>query len=290
MASSSIDKKKTNYKRSVSAKKTPSSSGNLIILTEIPEIKKTLGQVTTSFNYFLSNLQTATKGLADQLGPFLELGRVLTAPGAQEEIFEALFKDELAVVREAAKLGWLLPGDDLDIANILTIDDFIDPAIANNKMIEYIQDNLSNIQLHLISRYPHREQILTDAFEAHFNGKYTLSIPTLHAQADGMFQDKTDWAVFGSNNIIKSAGKTLKLNKVSQLDKLLLKMLIESPLTKSGVSLKPGSPSPMHANRHSVLHGNSTSYASLEHSCRVIAYLTFIDYLTEQSTILTSLK
>lgn len=34
-----------------------------------------------------------------------------------------------------------------------------------------------------------RKQILVDAFEAHFTGKYTLSIPTLFSQLEGLLRD-----------------------------------------------------------------------------------------------------
>ena len=54
-----------------------------------------------------------------------------------------------------------------------------------------LKTRLDIIEEALIDSYPHRGHLFQQAFEAHREGKYGLSIPVFLTQADGIFWDQT---------------------------------------------------------------------------------------------------
>ena len=63
-------------------------------------------------------------------------------------------------------------------------------------LTEYFREKLDAIEERLEERCPRRAHILHEAFDAHREGKYNLSIPVFLAQADGIWWDEFSKSLF----------------------------------------------------------------------------------------------
>lgn len=108
-----------------------------------------------------------------------------------------------------------------------------------------------------------RKQILLDAFEAHFEGKYTLSIPTLFAQLEGLLREVGN---LKNKDSIKPTIPTDIWEK-----KLLFGTKDDSENFNNFIhKLFEGSGDPNKFNRNPILHGFKIDYYSEEHSLLVL--------------------
>lgn len=113
------------------------------------------------------------------------------------------------------------------------------------------------------SAFESRKRILKDAVEAHFNGKYTLSVPVLFAQVEGILRE------YGG---IKLADK-FRPNVSTQIwnSRLLFSMSDDAQYFNAFISkLFEGQQSQSSFNRNPILHGMSVSYDSQEWSIVLI--------------------
>jgi len=135
---------------------------------------------------------------------------------------------------------------------------------------EYFVTGIDNIESNIISKYSNREHILKDAFEAHRQGKYNLSIPIFIIQADGISKE-----ILGENyfNGKKSKIKQfIEVGGITGLDKICLESLLgdEVPISQS---TRKEDEIP---NRHYILHGNALKYGTKINSLRIVSFLNFI--------------
>ena len=136
---------------------------------------------------------------------------------------------------------------------------------ARHVAVGWIDDACTNF-----SSFTPRRQILSDAVKAHFDGTYTLSVPVLFAQIEGILRDigaltpkddlkptiKRDWdsrTLFG-------------LTDSAAMFNAFLHKLYEGQ--RSGGDL----------NRNPILHGTDTGYATLDNS--LILLLTLFEIRT----------
>ena len=124
-----------------------------------------------------------------------------------------------------------------------------------------------------MASYPDRERILRDAFQAHREGKYTLSVPVFLAQADGITHDITRKQVFQEStreDIRKSLPPSEYGFAVAILHLLVLRKL---PLWKPGQRS-----SSQDLNRHGVLHGTSVDYDNEVNSLKAVSFLAWVPW------------
>ena len=152
---------------------------------------------------------------------------------------------------------------------------------ANKIASEHFENTAPEFLEKLCERHPSRNQILRDAFEAHFSGKYTLSIPVLLCQADGIGCE-----FFEVDSIYTESDK--RFAEICQ--KLEQKLSIDSP---DFFRLVIGIANPINANkkkrqqsfrglnRHTIIHGESTSYPTKENSLKAISWIQFVSTTTE---------
>jgi hypothetical protein len=175
--------------------------------------------------------------------------------------------------------GWYLPPD---IPFPVALEAYAslkkDREELDQYMMEIMDHDLSFIEKDIAERFPKREQILRDAFDAYREGKHSLAIPVFLAQADGMFCDLT-----GMNATALSAGK----NKIERKSEYVQKCItvqnlgdafVFAPLTNETplTQYYPPDQDPAFFNRHAVLHGLDTEYASKINSLKAISYLFFV--------------
>ena len=153
---------------------------------------------------------------------------------------------------------------------------------------DHTEKNISAIRGAALSRWPSRRHILIDALDAHSEGKYTLSIPVLLAQADGISAALLGSLLFTNHHgSICGAAEHLieKRFPARPLAKSFLGLLLEA----SGLRLDTRERDKMIAagqvvsplNRHGVLHGLDSDYGTDANSLRGIALIGFLDWVAD---------
>lgn len=160
---------------------------------------------------------------------------------------------------------------------------------ANQAMCSHFNNVLSEIESDLMKRFPKRALVLKKAFAAHRAGDYELSIPVMLAQADGIARE-----AFGKNVgrfSVYTKGKVEDAQKDSNFvvelakDTLLGSAIVEVVLNSMPLNVSEGDPmlTEEALNRHQILHGANTDYATPLNSCRAISWLDYVSYLSKIS-------
>jgi len=153
---------------------------------------------------------------------------------------------------------------------------------ANLYFKDYFSENIDRIKLEIVQQFNHRKEFLEDAFEAHNLKKYSLSIPVLLAQADGVSQEKTNYQLYNK--------KSIKGDKIIPKISEYIEELVDDQSSSYGdLYLYPLTHLiPIHAsasdrgenfnqlNRHLVLHGESLDYHTEENSLKAISWLNYV--------------
>jgi len=148
-----------------------------------------------------------------------------------------------------------------------------------------IEDVLADVKKH----FPSRLGIVNDAIDAHKAGKYTLSVPVLLAQADGLACEIVETPLFYGNprkEFRQFRGKLGRPALGTMLDMLLTPMQCYSAFEEKSKQAISGTRDHL-ANRDEVMHGVQTDYASVGNSLRAIL---LIDYLLGIKDMLDSHK
>ncbi|HEY2329613.1 MAG TPA: hypothetical protein VGI63_07340, partial [Verrucomicrobiae bacterium] len=141
-------------------------------------------------------------------------------------------------------------------------------------MVGYIEYHLVDIKKSCKARHPNRWPVLNQAFEAHDQKKYALSIPVFLAQADGICKD-----LLGVKFYTRKKGVPATASKASDLEMDFVSDAILEPLRVAGAlnayedEIDPSSDV---LNRHKVLHGSSLDYQTRLNSFRSISLVNYL--------------
>lgn len=122
---------------------------------------------------------------------------------------------------------------------------------------------LLDVAIEEMSIFEKRKEILKDAFEAHFEEKYTLTIPTLFAQLEGLLRDVGN---------LKNKDNIKPTISVDIWDAKLAFPIKDDAQFFNGFihKLFEGSKDADSFNRNPILHGFKVDYFSEEHSILII--------------------
>ena len=149
-------------------------------------------------------------------------------------------------------------------------------------LTKHYEDRLEAIEGFLVAALPKRKKILQAAFAAHRRGEFELSVPVLLAQTDGACLDITRYQFF-----IKASGKPQVALYVADVALDAFSEAMLSPLTNvlpvnasekdrdSRVKAQ-GLATWQQLNRHQVLHGESTDYATQVNSLKVVSLINYL--------------
>ncbi len=146
---------------------------------------------------------------------------------------------------------------------------------AQQWLMDYFRERLGEIEKALVERHPARAAIIADAFAAHREGRYALSIPVLLAQADGVIHDKHRRQLFSKKS---SANLQEVLDQLPDDDTRVIFMAafyVDIPLTQNTNKLPANFDG---LNRHAVLHGTDPNYGSEVNSLRAISVLNMASF------------
>lgn len=143
----------------------------------------------------------------------------------------------------------------------------------------WFRERLLAIEAKLIEVHPNRAHIISDAFWAHREGKFTLSVPCLLSQADGIWHEAFHKSVF------KDAHRKKVYQKYNIQDSDGVKAIVLS-LLEDNVDIwqsnRKKAKSENDLNRHLVVHGVEVGYASEEHSLKAISFLWWVSWVLEE--------
>ena len=152
---------------------------------------------------------------------------------------------------------------------------------------EETRNNVDNVERRLVSTYENRAWVINQAFDAHRDKKYGLSIPAMLAQADGIHYDILGQHLF-TNNKAKHIKSQLpgdpENNPAFNLDALFRLYLRPLEIEKDKSDLRrntrmeSGQYVQSSMNRHGVLHGNDLAYGTEINGLKAIALLDFLQW------------
>jgi hypothetical protein len=150
---------------------------------------------------------------------------------------------------------------------------------ANEKLIEYYDNNLIRIFETLEERHSNRKDIFKQILSSYNNGNYYVIIPCILSQIDGVCFDFTQKKFFikeKDNNYLPQISAELEKSTGSFLIIFLSPLKNQTPIM---VQEKQISNFPCKLNRHEILHGINTDYGTKMNSLKVISLLKYISDL-----------
>jgi len=199
---------------------------------------------------------------------------------AISESFQELPKQLRKVMEYMFERGWYV-GPDMTLPGTKYLARLVDQG-NHEKIEEEIQEwaegRLDELLASVKKEVPARLSIIGDALGAHRNGKYTLSVPVLLAQADGIAHEGLNTFLFMGNppkNFKKFIATLEPLDPDSTLGILVSPLRSYSALGKKAGLRVPGSMTG-HSSRHEVLHGTDTAYATKGNSLRAVLLVNYL--------------
>ncbi len=145
---------------------------------------------------------------------------------------------------------------------------------AHEMLAEHFESNLSAYAAYFVDSYPERTDIIGQAVGAIRERRYAVAIPTLLAQVDGVTKQHIGVGFYE----IKKANRKRKRARLStgeqrrSLEGLLLLAKVPLPVT-AGPKQRTD---PEQLYRHSVMHGESTTYGTRLNAFRSISLLAYV--------------
>jgi hypothetical protein len=208
-----------------------------------------------------------------------------------------------------ASRGWLLspnlPWWDADLAEMAKEGDDIG---VDAYMAASVEESLHRLPERVARRHAKRRPILADAMWAHEHGRYTLSVPTLLAQADGVAWDEFQAQAFSRSSTRSLSGALERridlAASTTAFARYTLNYLVPvgEPFsladdTATVARRRVEDPGYGPLNRHAVLHGLDSDYGTRENSLRAFVAVDYmcwlpdlIDHLPKRGTLATLTK
>lgn len=226
------------------------------------QYQRQMASAEQAAHHFVVSLNQA----GNRIGPYLqELNRAV-------EALPQRTKDELEAL---ANNGWYIDPEMPCTASTEFAREFIsgDPENAHLRLEGYYDGHANSIENRLVDTFPSRAAILKEAFAAHAQGSYSLSVPVFLAQADGICNEILGVQLYrktrgGTSTQVREAIDGSQLSPF--LEALLAPLL--GPFT---INEGPSRRANHDLNRHAVLHGESVAYGTFRNSCKAMSLLAF---------------
>lgn len=261
----------------------------------IKQIQETVKQLS---EHQAKEIKKSIKPLVDQ---FAESAQIISKANLKNlPAFQALLETIAKEVKELpeyvddvhaylARQGWFVP---FRMAHLSIFKEY--SILIRNEEHErieqdlqvFITENIPFIKSSVQREYPNRLNIIALAIQAHEKEEYVLSIPTLLAQADGMFSELIDKTFYSNKKsdledirrrLLKRLAKKNHPHNTSSLGYLLIKQLKEKSIIHEDFDEfeknKKDSFNKNPLNRNYILHGKDLLYGTKANSLRTISLI-----------------
>lgn len=171
--------------------------------------------------------------------------------------------------------GWYLDwtgmalNDPIDLAELCSEGKHTE---AEAWLVEHYTGRLPEIEAELRKLFPNRAHILDQAFSAHRQGNFYLSVPAFLAQADGIYFE------FHGENFFMTRDAKGKFSAETKDHDELFKALT-APFSNTTSIRKTGKERGadfIYLNRHVVMHGESLDYGTEVKSLQAVSLLYYV--------------
>ena len=173
--------------------------------------------------------------------------------------------------------GWGIDPDQPILFVRLAQGEFGNGRAADAWIAGHFESRLDEIETALARSHPERAAILSDAFDAHRRGLYTLSVPVLLAQADGIVGDRYKKKQLFSKSNNNGLASQINGMEPGQLATMWAETVSGNAEVSSNVRDLPVGF--IGLNRHSVLHGVDLEYGTKENSIKAVSLLYMASHL-----------
>jgi len=242
------------------------------------DISRLVAQLTESFTLALLQIQTqwqsTMKAVVEQVEeswrPYISM--LAAAP----EFFKQLPGELRPGILEMAKRGWYISAE-MSIPELRELCNLAEAGKwerLDSMMQIWIEQEIQGITLRACTRFPRRKKILKDVMVAHTERKYSLSVPVLLIQTEGMCIDTFEGKkLFQTKDGVPVIGDYIKQYADSPLSEVFLFPLqVQLGLTATeGIRAQfPEAP-----NRHEIIHGIDIEYPIEITSQKVISLMEY---------------
>ncbi len=224
-------------------------------------------------------LPAMLRGIGATIRPFVaklnEARSSIEGIGAMIKASNFMLRDG---TRGIVQQGWFIDSD-MDISSVIQLGERYSSgqeAETEAVLVAYYQAKGDIIVSRVCANAPDRAQHIQDAWDAHKVGKYTLSVPVFLIQADGIVYDRRSGRQLFSKRNDRGIGTLAKTAEDGSADWVFLAPYAEdSPFSKDTKDLPADFDG---LNRHAVLHGISTKFATEVNSLRALSALGYVDF------------
>ena len=225
-------------------------------------VRKTAGEAESRLIPRREELRKAAEESRTRLAPYMEKYRRAT------EDFKSSLTQIPIGFNVIEKCGWF---PDLEMTPGLIIRlSKAEPDAVNNELGKWFKGRLWEIEAELAKYHPRRASLICDAFWAHSEEIYSLSVLSFLSQADGVWYDSF------SSNVFRKREREHIYVRHSVQDHRSVRDLFLSPLEQAlpvWLSESERDDSFSNLNRHLVLHGLDTNYDTEEYSLKAVSLL-----------------
>lgn len=186
-------------------------------------------------------------------------------------------------LRILAHNGWYISME-FDFFDINCLADLIkqgDFDQVDKMLINYFDNESSVQQAKLLENFPERKEVLSQAFKAHNNQDYYLSVPIFYSQVEGICKKLTGHRFFSTRHQKPYTQNWANNFKEGSLMGLLLEPLKHIDPNRQ-IQIHGN---PLSINRHDILHGDSLEYGNDPiNSYKAFSLLWFIGETVLEST------
>ena len=196
----------------------------------------------------------------------------------------AAYEPELqAKILSLFQAGWAVDPDQPILFVRLAIGEFGDFSEADQWISNHYESRMDEMQLALTTRHPDRAPVLADALDAHREGRYTLSVPVLLSQADGIIGSRYERTQLFSRSRHHGLASQVKEMDHGQLSTMWAEIMSGKAEVSSNTQDLPEGFEGL--NRHAVMHGTDVNYGTKANSLKAISMLYMASFFASLKPI-----
>jgi hypothetical protein len=205
------------------------------------------------------------------------------------EAIQQLPDDLRIVVSALAERGWYISAE-MDIPFLRLLQAAVESdnlTVIDRLMESWISSSVSEIEARAAARFPNRASIIAAGMQAHQRQEYELSVPVFLIQVEGMCVQEFGTKLYSTKKGVpytKDFAESMIDGPITEV--FLLPLCQPSGLT-AGVDSRSNFPHAM--NRHEILHGINTDYASHTNSLKAISLMDYFVSLVVKEKLTTAL-